>query len=222
MIIIPAYNEDPGVLAATLQEWSTLDLPIVVVDDGSLVAVDVPSLTIELTVVRHATNRGQGAALRTGFATALARNASYVITVDADGQHRVEDGGRMVAALHEERTDVVFGSRFLERDGHRTVPTLRRMVLRLARMYSNYITGLPLTDAHNGLRVIDASVLPRIRITEDGMAHATEIPLRVKQLKLSWLEVPVTIRYTAYSQRKARSLLYAIPLLVRIWNLRGR
>ena len=222
MIIIPVYNEDPRVVSVTLQEWSALNLPILVIDDGSAVAVDVSGTTIEPTIIRHPTNMGQGAALRTGFAAALARNAPFVITVDADGQHDVADGRRMLTVASEGQADIVFGSRFLRKMDYQTIPILRRLVLRLARRYSNYVSGLPLTDAHNGLRVIRAGALSSLTITENGMAHATEIPLRVKQLNLSWQEVPVTVRYTSYSQQKARSLLYAIPLMVRIWKLRAQ
>src|SRR6266702_3446803 len=93
-----------------------------------------------------------GAALQIGIEYALAQAAGFIVTFDADGQHRVSDISRLTEALVEERADFALGSRFL---GHSpNLPPLRRLMLQAATLFTHLTTGLVLTDTHNGLRAM--------------------------------------------------------------------
>ncbi len=124
-----------------------------------------------VTVLRHPINLGQGAALQTGISYALRHGARYVATFDGDGQHP-RDLVRMLEKLKEISADIVLGSRFLgEAPG---IPLRRKLFLRAAVLFTNVTTGTRLTDTHNGLRLMTADAARRFRITQNGMAHASE------------------------------------------------
>jgi glycosyltransferase involved in cell wall biosynthesis len=160
-------------------------------------------------VLCHAINLGQGAALQTGIDFALARGAEHLVTFDADGQHRPEDIPALVAALRD--ADVALGSRFL--GAMPGVAPRRRRLLRLATLVSNRLSGLELTDAHCGLHAFRATVAPALRLTQDRMAHASEILRKIRASGLRAVEVPVTVAYTEYSRRKGQSGWQAIRIL---------
>ena len=93
---------------------------VVVVNDGSSDDTAAVLKELPVTVVTHHINLGQGAALQTGITHALERGARYIVTFDADGQHRVEDALAAVRMLREGGCDVVCGSRFLGTDEQRS------------------------------------------------------------------------------------------------------
>ncbi|GAB2510910.1 hypothetical protein GCM10027267_03960 [Paramicrobacterium agarici] len=118
----------------------------------------------------------------------------------------------MVGLARTHDVAIVFGSRFLDK---RTKPgTLKRIILKTAVWVTNMTTGLKLTDAHNGLRVIRTDALSRIRLVQDRMAHATEIVLKLGRTRLPWREYPVELLYTDYSRAKGQSVLNSINILV--------
>ena len=164
-------------------------------------------------LVRHPINLGQGAALQTGIAYARAREgARYFVTFDADGQHRVEDAAAMVDLARAGTADVVLGSRFLHEDTS-SVPWIKRVVLKVVAALSPAARRLKLTDAHNGLRVLTRPVADDLRITMNGMAHASQIVSYLARSRWRVVEHPVTIRYTEYSRSKGQSLVNGVNIL---------
>lgn len=211
-VIVPVFNED-RVIVGVVEELLATFPHVVCVDDGS---ADASSSEIARTgahLVRHPINLGQGASLQTGLSYALARpGARWFVTFDADGQHRVEDAAAMVAEARSGRADVVLGSRFLrQQEGH--VPLPKRVALRLAVLLSPTTRRLRLTDAHNGLRVLSRPVVENLSIRMDGMAHASEIVSYLARSSWRVREVPVSIRYTAYSRAKGQSLVNGVNIL---------
>ena len=117
----------------------------------------------------------------------------------------------MLAALQTGSYDIVLGSRFL---GHAEgLPFARRVVLKAAVLFTNLTTGLQLTDAHNGLRVMTASAARRLHILQDGMAHASELIEQVGRLGLRYAEMPVTITYSEYSMAKGQRVTNSFLIL---------
>lgn len=210
-LIVPVYNEEKvirGVLEQVLQTFPN----VVCVDDGS---ADHSATEITATgahLVCHPINMGQGAALQTGIRYALARpGGQYFVTFDADGQHRVEDVLAMLDIARNDQADVVCGSRFL--GSSEGVPLLKRIVLKTVVFLSPTARRLNLTDAHNGLRLFCRSAVEQLRITQNGMAHASEIAAWLGRAKLRVAEVPVRILYTDYSRSKGQSLINGINIL---------
>lgn len=211
-VVIPLYNE-ASVVGGVIQGLGEHFDNIVCVDDGSTDASAEIARRAGARVVQHPVNLGQGASLQTGITFALGHEScEYIITFDADGQHRVEDALEMVTRARDEDLAIVFGSRFLD---DRTNPGLmKRVVLKTAVWVSNMTTSLQLTDAHNGLRVIRRDAAQRIDLKQDRMAHATEIVLELGRTGLPWREHPVELIYSDYSKAKGQSVLNAVNILV--------
>jgi glycosyltransferase involved in cell wall biosynthesis len=207
-VVIAAYNEaaviEQVVASVVAQGWN-----VVVVDDGSRDDTRDHAKAGGAIVLRHAVNLGQGAALQTGIDYAIRRGADTVVTFDADGQHDANDIPTIVDALSTH--DIVLGSRFL---GTVEGASQRRMaLLRAAVMMSNRLAGLKLTDAHCGFRGFRSTAASRLRITQDRMAHASELLKKVQSSGLTYKEVPITIRYTDHSKRKGQSGFEAVRIL---------
>lgn len=210
-LIVPLFNE-ATVVREVLTAARTTFPNIVCVDDGSTDESVAEAFAAGAVVVRHPVNLGQGAALQTGLDFAMNEpDAKYFVTFDSDGQHRTEDASRMVQRLRSEELDIVVGSRFL--DGRTRPGVLKRVVLRCAVLFERVSTGVKLTDAHNGLRALNLNAATRIRITQNRMAHASEIVGLIGKLKLRYAEEPVHIIYTDYSRSKGQSLWNSVNIL---------
>ena len=219
-VVVPALDE-ARVIGRSLAELRAVFPAVVVVDDGSRDATASAARSAGAVVVRHPLNLGQGAAIQTGIEYALMQGAAYVATFDADGQHKAEDLQRMLAVLADENADIVLGSRFLGRTEGMSLA--RKMLLRAGVLFTNLTTGVKLTDAHNGLRVMTAATARRIRILQDRMAHASELIAQIGQLRLEVREVPVTITYSAYSVAKGQTMSDSFRVLADLfvaWLLR--
>ena len=197
-IIIPAWNEK-GTISRVVNGLKKHYKNIVVVDDGS------GDNTFELagragaTVLKHVINRGQGAALKTGMEYALRSGADIIVHFDADGQMRVSDIEKMVEPIIAGEADVTLGSRFLSKD-HK-MPALKRLFIsRPAIIFDRLLTGLKLTDTHNGFRAFSRMAAKKVDITFDGFAHASEILAEISDHKIKYKEVPVTILYNEFGQ----------------------
>ena len=103
-IVIPAYNEE-RVMAGVIGEAVRSGHRVVLVDDGSSDATAEIGARTGDVVLRHPINLGQGAALQTGITFALAQGANFIVTFDADGQHRIADVSKLLDALAEHQAD---------------------------------------------------------------------------------------------------------------------
>lgn len=209
-IIIPTYNEAP-VIRATLQDLLPMRYELIVVDDGSTDGTRALIADLPIHYLRHPVNLGQGAALQTGMCYAVQRSLAYVLHFDADGQHAAADIPHLLEPLLKDEADVVLGSRF--KSSVLEVPLLRRLLLRAAIVFNGLMTGLWLSDAHNGLRALNLRACQLIRLKENGMAHATEILMEIRKHQLRYQEVGVRVRYSAYSQSKGQSAWNALNIL---------
>ena len=203
-VVIPAFNEYETI-HQVVKNINEAGYEVIVVDDGSTLPLDPYLKGLSLHLLRHKINLGQGAALQTGIEYAVAKNADYIITFDADGQHQASDIISLIRPLKEGQCDITLGSRFIKDASHNMNKT-RRIILLLARMFNAITTGLLLTDAHNGLRAFTRKAAAEIEIKQNGMAHATELLQIIKEKKLHFTEVPVNVIYTDYSYRKGQSI----------------
>lgn len=211
-IVIPLYNE-ATVVGGVIESLRASFVNVVCVDDGSSDGSAQVAEGAGALLVQHPVNLGQGAALQTGIAFALSHETcEYIVTFDADGQHRIEDAASMLEMARRDDVAIVFGSRFLD---DRTNPGwIKRIILKTAVWVSNLTSSMRLTDAHNGLRVIRRDAAEGIELKQDRMAHATEIVLELGRTGLPWKEHPVELLYTDYSKAKGQSVLNAVNILV--------
>ncbi len=212
-VVVPAFNEAHQ-LVAVLGPLTASGHDIIVVDDGSTDTTAEIAARYPVSLLRHPSNRGQGAALRTGIAAALDHGADVVVTFDADGQHDPSDIPRLVEPVVTGRADVVLGSRF--RGRVIGLPRSRRLLLYAARAFTRAFSGMAVTDPQNGLRALSRAAAERIQIVQDGMAHASEIIDQIRRHRLRWCEVPVTVRYTAATRAKGQSAWNAFRIVGRL------
>lgn len=214
--VIPAYNEAQRVGQVVRRaKASTAD--VVVVDDCSMDATASVASQAGAVLVRHAVNRGQGAALKTGTDAALALGADVVVHLDADGQHDPSQIDALIAPIVSGDADVVFGSRFLgaKPDG---MPLSRRALLMCAKQFSALALGIPrkCTDPQSGLRAMSARAARKVGFTQDRFAHCSEILQLVTRSDLRWTEVPARMAYTEATLTKGQKATDAFKIM---WDL---
>jgi glycosyltransferase involved in cell wall biosynthesis len=210
-IVVPAYNEAKAI-RPVVSSLRAQGYPVVVIDDGSADDTAGAALETGAIVLRHLLNLGQGGALQTGLTFCLESGARYICTFDADGQHRAEDIAPMWERLVTGGFDIVLGSRFL--GDARGISLSRTLLLKAAVLFTRMHSGLKLTDAHNGLRVMTAEAAARLKLKQMGMAHASEIVDQIAKLQLKYCEAPVSVIYTDYSKAKGQSALESIRILM--------
>ncbi len=219
-LVIAAYNEQP-VIARTIRavlrnHYEPLD--IIVVDDGSTDATESIVLKEGFPVVSHVVNRGQGDALRTGFAIAQLERAAIVINLDADGQYKPEEVERLVKPIIDGKADFVLGSRFM--GFYEEAGSVRHIgVVFFSKMIS-VLTGTKISDCTNGFRAIRVSELHKLDLVEDRF-NATEIILEALKKKLRFAQVPVTmLSRSAGETKKPPKLAYPLGVfrvIIQTW-----
>jgi glycosyltransferase involved in cell wall biosynthesis len=210
-VVVPAYNEGPAIRAAVAPLLER-GYEVVVVDDGSTDSTWQALDGLRVYRLRHPMNLGQGAALQTGTEFAVRQGARFVVHFDADGQHQAEDLPELLAPLEAGTADVVLGSRFLRPEHARLVPPARRCLLRCGVVFNGLVTGLWLSDAHNGLRALSRQAAAALRLQENRQAHASEILLWIRRSGWRWIESPTAVRYPEYARRKGQSALNALVI----------
>ncbi len=200
--VIPAFNEEKRVARAVQDALSACGA-VVVVDDCSTDRTGQAAYAAGAYVLRHVINRGQGAALQTASDFAVRKlGADIVVHFDADGQMTAADIPHMIEPILKDEADVVLGSRFMGKEVE-NMPASRRLVHVGARLFTLLMSGMRLTDTHNGFRALSKSSAKKMRISLDRMAHASEIIDLIAAHRLRVVERPVTIRYTQDTLEKS-------------------
>jgi dolichol-phosphate mannosyltransferase len=191
---IPVYNEQAHleeVLAEVLRHAGD----VLVVDDGS--TDRTPELLRKfpnVQVIRHETNRGYGAGLRSAFGRTLEAGYDGLVTIDCDGQH--EPSLIPAIAGHLAEADIVSGSRYLQVfDPAQQPPEERRRINVEVTRWLNECLGLGLTDAFCGFKAYRASALARFDITDDGYAMPLQVWVQAAEHGMAIVEVPVPLIY---------------------------
>jgi glycosyltransferase involved in cell wall biosynthesis len=191
-IIIPVYNHAER-LQGVVEECLLLNLPVIVVDDGS--TDSTPHILAQLqgiTVLHHKKNRGKGAALLTGFAEA-AKTCDWAITLDADGQHCPEDCLQLLAAIPDKERPLILGARTGMEGKH--VPWTSRF----GRGFSNFwvwVAGGPLvTDSQSGFRLYPLPEALSLQVQARRFQFEVEILVKARQRGIAVLETPVRVIY---------------------------
>lgn len=218
LIIIPAFNEEktlPVVLKQIPKKIKHVSKPvIIIIDDGST------DLTAQIArkkylVVRHAINRGLGAAITTGFNMANKLNVDCMITIDADCQHDPKNIPEFVYKIIDKKFDVVVGSRLMKKRAN-DMPFARKTVNQIANIITWLITGFYSSDSQSGFRAFSKKAIKKIKLTTQRMEVSSEIFREIKRNKLRYTEIPIPSIYTDYSIKKGQSLLNAPNVLFKL------
>ncbi len=209
VVVIAAYNESKTITSVVSQLINIVD-QVIVVDDASCDKTSNLAKKAGATVISHSINLGQGAALETGFE--FVRNyltCDVVVTFDADNQFDAKEMPGMIECLFNSKVDVVLGSRFLGRALN--MPLLRKVVLKIGIYVTWFFSGIKLTDTHNGFRAFKFDTLSKIVISQNRMAHASEIIELIGRNKLTFKEYPVTVKY--HNDRRGQSNLNSLNII---------
>lgn len=196
--IIPAYNP-PQQLVSFVRQLVASDFDcIIVVNDGSTSDCDPIFQAIEriekVTLLRHAVNLGQGAALKTGFNHAYCYFGDHigVVTIDADGQHLLEDTLKVADVLKNHPGNLVIGVRAFDRN----VPLRSKIGNSVTRFLFRLLIGQKLTDTQSGLRGIPRSFIPGLlKIGSNGFEFNLDMLLAWKYSGRQVIEQPIQTVY---------------------------
>ena len=211
-IIIPAYNEGKN-LEPVLLEVKKHAHNIVVVDDGSQDDTPKKALEVGVLVLRHRTNLGKGAALKTGCQYALEQGAEKIIVMDADGQHNPAEIPRFAAAL--EQHEIVFG--------FRTVPQSMPLVMLFGNAILSrtlqHLYGIQVKDTQCGYRAFTSSAYPKLQWDASDYYVETEMVVRAGKGKLKYTEIPIQTIYN--DKYKGTTVLDGITIMAKMlcWRL---
>jgi len=195
-IVIPCYNEKRHMvsLVQKVLESPVDNKEIIVVDDcstdGTREILDAEIKPLVHRIIYHEKNAGKGAALRTGIQAAT---GEVVIIQDADLEYDPMEYPRIVQPLFEDKADVVYGSRFLEKsDSHKL--SINRVANRVLTFLSNIFTGLRLTDMETCYKAFKREVIQSIQIEENRFGFEPEVTAKIAKRKLRIVEVPISYR----------------------------
>ena len=220
-ILIPAYNEAENigvVLDQMPAEVCGVRTEILVVDDGSRDGTGDIAAEHGAAVARHVTNRGGGAALRTGYRLMVESEALIVVTIDADGQHLPSEMPRLVEPVLSGEVDMAHGSRVL---GHADRNTrARELGIVFFNRLVSFITRTHVTDCSNGYRAVRTTVLPQLVLRQEQF-HTSEFMIEAIKRGVPAKEVPITVEQRLHGHSKKPAVMrYGLGFanaIVRTW-----
>ena len=197
--IIPAYRAArtvADVVRETRAFWPVPDA-VFVVDDGSTDGTGDLARSAGAIVLSHPTNRGKGAALRTGMAHALKQGFDVAVTLDADAQHPPKEAARL-AMLENDPQALVLGIRDLVRAG---APRANQISNRISNFYLSLYTWKILADTQCGLRRYPLAATLALGGRDDGYAYEAEIIMRAIAADVPIIEEPIDVIYPPADER---------------------
>ena len=202
IILIPTYNESISIVEllnslATLHNERSFD--VLVLDDNSpdKTADIVDNLSLPwVKVLRRPGKAGLGAAYRAGFAEVIRSDRyTHVVTMDADGSHRVEDLSAMLDAPHKSELSITLGARWIDGGSVVNWPISRQLLSKAGTAYARIALRIPLHDLTGGFRVYSVGLLRKLNLTEmtaTGYCFQIEMAMASDLAGASKLEIPIT------------------------------
>jgi hypothetical protein len=201
-ILVPAYNEAENigyVLDLMPAEVCGMPTSVLVVDDGSRDGTGDVAAEHGAAVARHVTNRGGGAALRTGYRLMVESGAEIVVTLDADGQHLPSEMERLVKPVLDGEVDVAHGSRVLGQADRNHFA--RELGIVFFNRVVSAITRTHVTDCSNGYRAVRTTVLPQLVLRQEQF-HTSEFMIEAIKREIPAREVPITVEQRLHGHSK--------------------
>ncbi|MCZ3367490.1 MULTISPECIES: glycosyltransferase family 2 protein [Methanobacterium] len=211
--ILPAYNEELCISSVILCSKKYVD-KVIVVDDGSTDNTAKIAKLAGAQVISHFSNKGKGAALKTGFEAA--KESEIIVTLDSDGQHNPKEIPKLITPIINGEADIVNGSRYIN-GNKKDTPSYRRIGQSILDKITNLGSGLNSTDSQSGFRAFARYTIPAFRfsctdfgIESEMLTDASNVGLRVK-------EVEIGVRYDTDSSTK-NPINHGVGVLIKVIN----
>ena len=220
LVVIPTYNEAESI-GEVLSGLKNLDVDVLVIDDGSPdgTADIVKMHTIE--VIEREGKQGLGSAYRTGFSIGIQRGYTYIIEMDADGSHQVQDLEKMMEWIGS--ADLLIGSRWVADGAIQNWSKFREYLSKSANTYAKLLLSLGVKDTTSGFRIYTTELLKKMEVStirSEGYCFQIEMTRRALARGGSVAEVPITFIEREHGVSKM-SFTIALEAVVRItaWGL---
>lgn len=218
LVGIPAFNEEVGIGSVVLMANQYAD-GVIVVDDGS---TDRTAETAELagaTVIRHETNRGKGAAIRTILDSAATIGCEALVLIDGDGQHVPAEIAAVAAPALDGDADLVVGNRHHGPGSHIETPRYRRVGQYGLDRLTRFVTGVDVTDTQSGFRALSPQAIESIAPETDAMGIESEMLHAATREDLRVTEVPIDVRYDGIDGQTFNPIYHGVVVGIRILSL---
>lgn len=213
-LVIPAYNE-VNIISDVIKEVKDAGYEnIIVVDDGSSDRTYQKAKESGVVALRLCINRGKGAAVKTGVTAAKILGAEIIITMDADGQHNPLDAKKMEDAI-KQGADVVLGSRLINPKG---MPFHKKIANKIGNLITWILCGIYVSDSQSGFRAYSKKAMDLINTRNDRYEYDSEVIREISKNKLSFIEMPIEVRYTEYSINKKSKMNFSngIKIIIKL------
>lgn len=221
---IRVYNEEPAVVGEVIDDIVHAGFrKLVIISDWSDSSILQALIDKQkqyddkmIIILAHTINRGGGAANQTGYNFIKKYGDELKIKrfvgFDADGQMDIKDmeifmkyikqDENLGLDLENKKSDLYLWSRFIEWSKVDNMPSMRKIILSIAKLVTRIFYGTKVSDPHSWYRVVSFPALKKFVITADGMHYANEINEQIKRYHMKYTEVPVHIKYTEYTLKK--------------------
>lgn len=206
LVVIPTYNESENI-EKLIQELKSLEHHIMIVDDNSPdgtseIVENLKEKNNNLYLIKRKSKLGLGSAYRDGFKAAMNMGYEFFVEMDADFSHQTIDLVEMIKNI--DKADVIIGSRYIEGGGIKGWNYKRRLLSKLANLFTQILFGYHIKDSTSGFRIYNRESLEKINFQKtksDGYSFQIEMTYRANKKNLKILEIPITF----YERREGES-----------------
>ncbi len=190
--VIPAYNEQKHIAGVVQRTRQQLD-HVLVVDDGSADQTAARAREAGAEVIVHPKNRGKGESIKTGLRHWFDRQFSWIVILDADGQHRPEEIQRLIQAAASSDALILLGNRM---EDVSAMPLVRRLVNRYMSSRISRFCGQPIPDTQCGFRMVHRQIVPELLGGANRFDYETEMLIVASRKGFRIKSVPITTVYS--------------------------
>ena len=215
-VILPAYNEETRI-QPVIEELAERGYKMVIVNDGSsdntldVIRESQKKYPKNIFIYSHIINRGVGVAMQTGFDAVLRYNPKYVVNMDSDGQHSVDDLDNVLEPLIAGEAQAVIGVRPLK-----DMPLSRNIANAIMNLLTRIFYKVDVSDSQTGFRAITREALDKIEINARGYLISSEFIREVNDNNIPFAEVPIETIYTPETQKKGTNVKVAFKILIQM------
>lgn len=215
-VIIPAYNEETRV-QPVIDAIAQKGFKMVIVNDGStdntleVLKESQRKYPKNIFIYNHIINRGVGMAMQTGFEAVLKYNPRFIVNIDADGQHSVDDLEKVIEPLVSGRAQAVIGVRPLK-----DMPRSRNIANSIMNLLTRIFYDVDVSDSQTGFRALTIEALNQITINAQGYLISSEFIREINDNEIPFEEVTIQTIYTPETQSKGTNYKVAIKILLQM------